>query len=103
MKMMASRVMAVVVCLCPACSSSSSSSDADRDPRGLPSSPHECGMVAKVTGGLEHEFDGAQNCAGAVTGTTVADYPGATVNDDEGFVSLSVSFLVPDMEGFSGL
>jgi len=83
------------------CSGGGSGEGSDGGAQSLPSDPHECGIVAKVSGGLEHDFGGTLDCAGATTGTTIFDFQGQKGNFEEGYAALQFSFFAPD-EGQTG-
>jgi hypothetical protein len=102
MSNMSSKMMVLVACLGVGCGGDGSGEGSDVGSQGLPSDPHACGIVAKVSGGLNHDFGGTLECAGAVAGAGVIDYEGQKGEDEKGYVAVNFDFASPPEEGRTG-
>jgi hypothetical protein len=98
----ASKMVVLVAYLGVGCGSDGSGEGSDVGSQGLPSDAHTCGIVAKVSGGLEHDFGGTLECAGAVAGAGVIDYEGKEGESEKGYVAINFDFSSPPEEGRTG-
>jgi hypothetical protein len=92
----------LAACLSVSCGGDGSGEGSDAGSQGLPSDPHTCGIIAKVSGGLAHDFAGTRDCGGGVMGVGFIDYEGEKGEDEKGYFALNFDFAAAPEDGQTG-